>query len=148
MSDIPRHTMETLLISCDHAGYALKEHLKTAIAELPWRDLGPNSDASVDYPDYADRLVKEMSWPQTVGVLICGSGQGICMRANRYKQIRAALCWTEEVARLARSHNDANVLCLPGRSLDFELCERILITFLDTPFEGGRHAERVKKLGL
>lgn len=142
-----RDKMEKLLVASDHAGVPLKDHLLKAIPELPWVDLGVSSiSQSVDYPDYADLLCRQIHAPNIVGVLICGSGQGMAIRANRYRHIRAALCWDDSMAGLARAHNDANVLCLGSRTMDHSLCERILLTFLDTPFEGGRHTGRVEKL--
>lgn len=144
MSAIPRK----ILVASDHAGLEMKNHLITRFPELHWHDLGTQSDESVDYPDYAAKLADEMKASEegTMGVLVCGSGQGMCIKANRFPYIRAALCWTEEVARLAREHNDANVLCLAGRLTAFPISEKILITFLQTAFSGGRHQRRVEKL--
>lgn len=142
-----RSAMKKLLVACDHGGLELKEHLLSRVSELPWEDLGVYSRDSVDYPEVADRLCPLVKPPEVIGVLICGSGQGMAMRANRYGQVRAALCWNDHMAQLARNHNDANVLCLGGRVLDFTACERILITFLDSAFEGGRHSRRVEQLG-
>ncbi len=139
-----------IFVGSDHAGFALKSDLIKQFPDLPWRDLGTNSDESVDYPDYADRVVnamKEHGIDTSVGVLLCGSGQGMAIRANRYSFIRAALCWNEEIARLSRAHNDANVLCLPSRFIEPSAACVILAEFLNTPFEGGgRHERRVKKL--
>lgn len=139
---------ETIYIASDHAGLELKRHLIGRFPFLPWKDLGTNSTDSVDYPDYAGKLAKEMehNLKNSVGILVCGSGQGMAMKANRYPFIRAALCWNEEIAELARSHNDANVLCLAGRHTVFPVAERIVDVFLKTPFEGGRHQGRVDKL--
>lgn len=142
---LPDH-LEHIAVACDHAGLELKEHLKKHLVDLPWQDFGTHSGDSVDYPDYADKVCSVVKLPVTFGVLICGSGQGMAIRANRHNHIRAALCWHEEIARLARAHNDANVLCLGARTMDFKVCERILTTFLTTAFEGGRHASRVEKL--
>ncbi|MCX7674865.1 MAG: RpiB/LacA/LacB family sugar-phosphate isomerase, partial [Bdellovibrionaceae bacterium] len=113
-------------------------------------DLGTTEGmTSVDYPDYADKLAVALQKdPQGVGVLVCGSGQGMCMRANRYPHLRAALVWSKEVARLARAHNNANVICLGGRLTPPEEAWSWLQVFLDTPFDGGRHEQRVQKLGL
>lgn len=146
MSQLPRDLLKILYVACDHAGLELKEHLQKAITELPWNDLGTYSKESVDYPDYAAKLCPLIEGPGSLGVLICGSGQGMAIRANRFPHIRAALCWSNEVARLARAHNDANVLCLAGRLTDLKSAEEILMTFLSTPFEGGRHQQRVEKL--
>ena len=138
--------VETIYIASDHAGFSLKKKLIQEYGALPWKDLGPFNDDSVDYPDFADRLAVELKKESERGILICGSGQGMAMRANKYPHIRAALCWNEESAYLAREHNDANVLCLAGRLLDHELCEKIFSIFLQTPFAGGRHQRRVDKL--
>lgn len=136
-----------ILIASDHAGVELKAQLLNANPSLAWGDLGPTDNQSVDYPDYADKLAQELqSTADDVGVLICGSGQGMAIRANRYPHIRAALCFTEEMAQLARSHNNANVLCLGSRFTSPELAQKILSKFLSTPFEGGRHERRVNKL--
>lgn len=137
-----------IYIACDHGGWDLKNHLIQKFPQLPWQDLGTHSSDSVDYPDYAAKLCEQLKneIPNAVGILVCGSGQGMAIRANRYPFIRAALCWSEEVARLAREHNDANVLCLAGRLTQFNESERIVETFLKTNFEGGRHQRRVDKL--
>lgn len=141
-----RDQMKKLLIAADHAGLELKEHLKQATPEFPWEDLGTHSAESVDYPDFAQKLAIKVAPPEVIGVLICGSGQGMAIGANRFNHVRAALCWNEDMARLAREHNDANVLCLGSRYLDNSTAEKILLTFLDTPFAGGRHQRRVDKL--
>jgi ribose 5-phosphate isomerase B len=133
--------------ACDHAGFALKVRLMNLFPDYKWHDLGSFSEESVDYPDYAEKLAAAMkARPTDLGLLICGSGQGMAIKANRYPWIRAALCWNEEVARMARQHNHANVLCLAGRLIDAELNEKILTAFFSTPFEGGRHQRRVDKL--
>ncbi len=117
---------------------------------LKVKDLGPLTEASVDYPEFAHLLCEEMkphaSDPHTLGVLICGSGQGMAIAANRHSHIRAALCWSVEVAKLSRSHNNANVLCLPSRFVTDDLALEILNVFLSTEFEGGRHERRVAKI--
>jgi ribose 5-phosphate isomerase B len=133
-------------IACDHGGLELKNSILEKFPHLNWKDFGTNDAASVDYPDFAAQVTAAVRKPGDVGILICGSGQGMAMRANREKHIRAALCWTPEVARLARSHNDANVLCLGGRLLAHDLALEIVDVFLTTAFEGGRHANRVNKL--
>ena len=137
-----------LFIASDHAGFQTKNKLKERFSSLQWVDLGCNSDSSVDYPDFADKLALEIkeTAPKSRGVLICGSGQGMAMRANKYSHIRAALCWNEEVAILSREHNDANILCLGARLTPPDLCEKILQAFLDTKFIGNRHSQRVDKL--
>lgn len=135
-----------LLIAADHAGFELKEQLKKARPDLPWEDLGPFTADRVDYPDYAYKVAKRISNDGGRGVLICGSGQGMMIGANRFPKVRAALPWTSEIAELSRSHNDANVLCLAARFTTFETAKEMLKVFLTTDFEGGRHAERVTKL--
>jgi len=139
---------KNIFVASDHAGLELKRHLIGRFPFLPWKDLGTMSSESVDFPDYAEKLCLELkpNLKDSVGVLICGSGQGMAMRANRFPFIRAALCFSEELAKLAREHNDANVLCLGGRVTVFPIAERILDTFVKTPFEGGRHQRRVDKL--
>ena len=111
-------------------------------------DLGTHTDQSVDYPDYANLLCDEVLKNKGLGILICGSGQGMAIRANKFKKIRAALCWSPEIAKLSREHNDANVLCLSGRHIAIETNFNIVETFLNTSFLGGRHLQRVEKLCL
>lgn len=138
-----------IAIAADHAGYALKRALGTVLADMGCHvvDLGTEGEESVDYPDYAARLAATLSRGEAgAGVLVCGSGIGMSIAANRHPGIRAALCGTVEMARLARQHNDANVLVLGGRLTDLETAAACLRTFLATPFEGGRHARRVAKL--
>jgi ribose 5-phosphate isomerase B len=143
-----------IFIASDHAGFLKKqkvidfleeEFLKTHQYEVV--DLGPQNEDRTDYPDYADKVIAEMKKnPTAVGVLLCGSGQGMAMRANKYPFVRAALCWNEESAQLSRTHNDANVLCLGSRLLPDSDLFAALKVFLKTPFEGGRHADRVRKI--
>ena len=139
---------KTIFIASDHAGLEMKNHLIGRFPFLPWKDLGTFSNDSVDYPDYAKALGEEMlkNADNTLGVLICGSGQGMAIRANRFPHIRAALAWNEEIAELSRQHNNANVLVLAGRHTPFPVAEKILNAFLSTDFEGGRHQKRVDKL--
>ena len=138
--------IKTLWIASDHAGFDLKQFLLKSHPTLPWKDLGPETDDRVDYPDFAAKLTEVLNPETDMGVLVCGSGQGMAIKANRNPKIRAALCWTEQIAELSRAHNNANVLCMGSRVLKHELCSEILKTFLSTPFEGGRHADRVNKL--
>ena len=141
--------MEKIGIGSDHAGYDLKELLKEILKEKGYEitDYGPDSDASTDYPEYAHLLANGLNTGSVQrGILICGSGNGIGMTANKHNGIRAALCWTEEIAELARLHNDANVLSLPARFIDTDLAKDIMNTFLNTDFEGGRHQRRVDKI--
>jgi ribose 5-phosphate isomerase B len=142
--------MTRLLIASDHAGLPLKEHLKTLgkALEIEWIDLGTTNESSVDYPDFAEKLAKELlAGKAALGVLVCGSGQGMAIKANRFKGIRAALAWDQTVARLSREHNNSNILCLGSRLIPFGLAEEILKTWIATPFAGGRHQGRVDKLG-
>jgi ribose 5-phosphate isomerase B len=138
-----------LVLASDHAGFALKEKLKGSLERLGVRyeDAGPRSPDPVDYPDYAKKVAAKVSRGEAErGLLVCGSGQGMAMAANRFRGVRAALPFDEDSARLSREHNDANVLALGGRVLDAERAERILKVWLETPFAGGRHAERVRKI--
>jgi ribose 5-phosphate isomerase B len=136
-----------LFIASDHAGFVRKEELKAKFHEIEWKDLGTDGEVSVDYPDYADRVASKVSNTGGKGVLICGSGQGMAIRANRHPKVRAALAWNAEIAKLARQHNDANILCMGARTMDLDTCVAMLKSFLETPFEGGRHDARVRKLG-
>lgn len=141
---------ETVAIAADHAGYELKSALVPALEELGLRvlNLGTSSGHSVDYPDFAQALAEALTAGRAArGVLICGSGIGMSMAANRHPGIRAALCHDGLTARLARQHNDANVLVLGGRLIGIETARDCLASFMGTPFEGGRHARRVAKLG-
>jgi len=139
----------TVPIAADHAGYALKEHLKGYLSKLGHTalDLGTHSTDSMDYPDVAHplaRLIDSGQYP--LGIIICGSGNGVNMTANKYAGVRSALCWDEPLARLARQHNNANVLALPARFMTEAQAEACCATFLNTDFEGGRHATRVDKI--
>jgi ribose 5-phosphate isomerase B len=138
-----------LLIAADHAGFELKEEIKKSLDRrgVPYRDLGTGSADSVDYPDFAHRLAEAVGRGDAErGVLVCGSGQGMAMAANRHQGVRAALALDEESARLSREHNDANVLSLGARLTPPDRAERILDVFLATPFAGGRHERRVAKI--
>lgn len=140
---------ETILIAADHAGFELKEKLETELKKLGYdvRDLGTNSADSTDYADYAHPLAKEVSEGRAKrGVLLCGTGLGMSYVANRYPNVRAAVTWSPEVAELARSHNDSNVLVLPARFVTDDEAVKILRKWLETPFEGGRHERRVVKI--
>jgi ribose 5-phosphate isomerase B len=109
-------------------------------------DLGTNSADSTDYPDFAHAVARAVASTNGVGVLLCGSGNGVAMAANKHADIRAAVCWNEEIARLARQHNDANIICIPARFVSKELTEKMTELFLSTGFEGGRHQRRVQKI--
>lgn len=136
-------------IASDHAGFEAKENVKEILEELGQtaEDLGTYSDESVDYPDFAVKVAEDVnSGNHSRGILICGSGQGVCMTANKYPNIRAALAYDEESAVMSRKHNNANVLCLPGRKLTSTELKQIVEAWLDTDFEGGRHERRTNKI--
>ena len=138
-----------IAIGCDHAGVELKNalisHLETQ--QLQVTDFGTNSSDSVDYPDYAHPVATSVEQHENqFGILICGSANGVCMTATKHAGIRAALCWKEEIAVLARQHNDANIICLPARFMTEEEAIRCVDQFLQTSFEGGRHQNRVNKI--
>lgn len=132
-------------VACDHAGLPLKKALME-LHSLEWVDLGTMTEDSVDYPDYANKLAKEIKDEKSFGLLICGSGQGVAIAANRHPHIRAAVCWNEEITKLSREHNNANVLCLGARLIPEDQALKIINVFLNTDFLGGRHARRVEKL--
>lgn len=134
-------------IASDHGGYALKESLKRHFAALPLTDLGTDSDESVDYPDFAAALAQRVAGGEFErGILICGSGVGISIAANKIKGIRAALCHNAYTAEMARRHNDANIIAMGGRVVDEKTAAEMVDIFLKTEFEGGRHARRVEKI--
>jgi len=140
---------ETIPIASDHAGFELKEKLRRELEKLGYdvEDFGTSSPASTDYADYAHPLAREVSEGQAKrGVLLCGTGLGMSYAANRYPHVRAAVAWSPEIAELARRHNDANVLVLPARFVSEEDGVKILKTWLETPFDGGRHVRRVEKI--
>lgn len=139
--------MQQIHIGSDHAGFDLKEHLKTRLGDR-YRivDYGPATSESVDYPDYAHPVANGVSKEGGLGILICGSANGVAMTANKHVGIRAAICWLAEIAVLARQHNDANVLCIPARFVTEQEADKIVDSFLETGFEGGRHENRVKKI--
>jgi ribose 5-phosphate isomerase B len=142
-------TQETVAVAADHAGFPLKETLKGDLAARGFNilDLGTDGPASVDYPDFANRMADALKRGAVArGVVVCGTGIGISIAANRHKHVRAALCSDATAARLARQHNDANVLALGARLIGEEVARECLKVFLETPFEGGRHASRVAKL--
>src|SRR3954464_10441998 len=142
---------EKILIASDHAGFQLKEALERALDDLGFDvdDLGTDSTESTDYADYAHPLARRVSSGEAHrGVLLCGTGLGMSYTANRYPRVRAAVAWNTDVAKLARQHNDSNVLVLPARFLSEEQGLEILKAWLETPFEGGRHARRVDKIEL
>ncbi len=141
--------MTKISIGCDHAGFEYKEQLKAYLTQQGYHvnDHGTYSLDSVDYPDFAHLVAADATNNQAdFGILICGSGNGVCMAANKHQQVRAALCWNVELGKLARQHNNANVLCLPARFISYELAQDIATAFLTTEFEGGRHLNRVNKI--
>ena len=141
---------KTLVLASDHAGYDLKENIKTYLESNNFniKDLGPFNEDSVDYPDYGNMLGKFiLENKNSIGIAICGSGIGISIALNRMLGIRAALCSNEEIAKLSRNHNDANVLVLAGRFINLKKSSSIIDIFLKESFEGGRHERRVNKLG-
>jgi ribose 5-phosphate isomerase B len=142
-----------IIIASDHAGYEMKHwliHHFSSFIDVQWMDLGPFNGESIDYPDYAHPLAEKVlqGGEGQLGILLCGSGNGVCMSANKHQGIRAALAWNEEISRLARQHNDANVLCIPARFVDKDEVEKIVQVFISTSFEGGRHQNRVDKIKI
>ncbi len=136
-------------IASDHAGLEAKEIAKKVVEKLGFMpvDFGTHSPDSVDYPEFAVLVAKKVdSGEHESGILICGSGQGMCMTANKFPNVRAALVYTPEVAKLSKEHNNANVICLPGRLLNEEQITEILKAWLSSEFEGGRHQRRVTKI--
>lgn len=140
---------DTIALACDHAGYLLKEEVKKHLASNGYdtKDFGTFSEESVDYPDFAHQLGSAINKGEFKrGIVICGSGNGVQMTVNKYPNVRCALCWNEEIASLARQHNDANVISLPARFIPVSTALRIVDIYLNTPFEGGRHQRRVDKI--
>ncbi|MEI6882365.1 MAG: ribose 5-phosphate isomerase B [Bacteroidota bacterium] len=138
-----------LAIGCDHAGFEYKEAIKNMLNEMGHevKDFGTYSTESMDYPDTAHPVALSVeSKENELGILICGSANGVAMAANKHQGIRAAICWQDELSKLARTHNDANIVCLPARFINLDLAKQITQTFISTPFEGGRHANRVNKI--
>lgn len=136
-----------LAIGCDHAGFSLKEFIKSNFNEIDWLDKGCYSADSVDYPDFAHAVARSIEDKETeLGILICGSGNGISIAANKHADIRAAIAWKPELASLARQHNDANILSLPARFISELEAIEIVKAFLEASFEGGRHQARVDKI--
>jgi ribose 5-phosphate isomerase B len=141
--------MNKIGLAGDHAGYEYKSRLIKTLEDLGYeiKDYGPYSAESADYPDFVHPLCSGIEAGDVEkGILICGSGNGVAITANKHQGIRAALCWNEELAALSRQHNDANVLALPARFIPFDLASRLAEIFLITEFEGGRHATRVNKI--
>lgn len=141
--------LRKIAIGGDHAGFVLKRAVAGYLVEQGYQvhDFGPDSEESADYPDHVHPLSGAVETGECdLGIVICGSGNGVSITANKHRGIRAALCWMPEIAKLARAHNDANVLALPGRFIETERALETVKAFLDTPFEGGRHQRRVGKI--
>lgn len=140
---------DKIAIGGDHAGFEFKSKLIQKLEDLGYKvkDFGPFSEASVDYPDFVHPLSSAVEQGEyELGIVICGSGNGVAITANKHQGIRAALCWNEELSALARQHNNANVLAIPARFVSYDLAEKMVETFLTTDFEGGRHQNRVGKI--
>ena len=141
--------MKTIFISSDHAGFKLKETIKEYLRnkKVEFEDLGPTDGRSVDYPDYAHKVAKKVKLNKTnVGILVCGSGTGMNIAANKHKNIRAAQCFNLKSTKLSRLHNDANIITLGSRLITKKNALRFISVFLNTKFDGGRHLKRVKKI--
>lgn len=135
-------------IGCDHAGFELKEKVVEYLVEQGYavEDYGTYSLDSVDYPDFGHKVAAHVTKNKNLGIVICGSGNGINMTVNKHQEIRSALCWMPEIAKLARQHNDANIIAIPARFVSDEIAFEMVDLFLATEFEGGRHANRVNKI--
>lgn len=141
--------MPKIAIGADHAGFELKEKVTDWLKRsgFEYKDYGTYSSESADYPDFAHPVASAVESKEfDLGILICGSANGVAITANKHQGIRAAICWLEELASLAREHNDANIVCLPARYISSDLAMKIVDKFLNTAFEGGRHERRVKKI--
>lgn len=139
----------TLAIGSDHAGFEYKEQLKKWLEKngYAFKDFGTHSTESADYPDFAHPVAEAVEKKEfDLGLLLCGSANGVAITANKHQGIRAAICWLEELAALARQHNNANIVCIPARYVSYDVAEKILSKFLHTDFEGGRHEKRVNKI--
>lgn len=137
-----------IALGADHAGFSYKEMLKTYLGnQYELKDFGAYDNLSVDYPDFAHPVAMAVESKEfDLGILICGSGNGVCITANKHQGIRAALCWNAELATLAKRHNNANILCIPGRFVSEYVAQQMATVFLKTEFEGGRHQNRVNKI--
>lgn len=135
----------------DHAGFEMKEYIKQVLDArgLSYKDFGTHTADSCDYPDFAHPMATAVEAGEVYpGIAVCGTGNGIAITLNKHQGIRAALCWQADIAQLARAHNDSNVLVLPGRFISEEEASKVVDTFLDTSFEGGRHQRRIDKIPL
>ncbi|MGC4233934.1 MAG: ribose 5-phosphate isomerase B [Niabella sp.] len=140
-----------IAIGSDHAGFEMKEFVISFIEgkDLNFKDFGPSSSDAVDYPDFAHPVANAVeSGEYALGILLCGSGNGVAIAANKHRGIRAALCWDDEIAALARKHNNANILCIPARFISEDTAGEMIDMFLNTAFEGGRHEDRVNKIAV
>jgi len=139
-----------IVIGCDHAGFNLKEYLiKELASTVDFVDKGTHNDESVDYPDYAHAVSNSIELGEyDFGILICGSANGVAIAANKHPNVRAAICWMDEISKLARAHNNANIICLPARYISKEEALKSVKSFLETDFESGRHLKRVDKINL
>lgn len=138
-----------IAIGCDHAGFDCKEDLISMLEaeKMPIKDFGTFDKSSVDYPDFVHPVALAVENGEAAfGVLLCGSGEGVCITANKHQGIRAALCWEEEIAELSRKHNNANIICIPARFVSDGKAEKMLDVFMNTAFEGGRHQNRIEKI--
>ena len=137
----------SIAIGADHAGFEYKSMLIDFLKDYTIKDFGTYSADSVDYPDFAHPVASAVENAEyTIGILICGSANGVAMTANKHQEIRAAICWNEELAELARTHNNANILCIPARFTSKEDAKNICLKFIHSEFEGGRHSNRVNKI--
>ena len=146
---MPFDQTRPIAIGSDHAGFDYKQELIKWLLEKGWqvKDLGVSENRSVDYPDYAHPVAETVENGESAfGILLCGSGNGVNMTANKHQGIRSALCWNSDVARLVRQHNDANIICMPARFISLDLAKQLVDLFIATPFEGGRHATRIGKM--
>lgn len=137
-------------VGADHAGFEYKQTIIDFLKKnnIPYKDYGTNSPDSVDYPDFAHPVASAVqNGEAAAGILVCGSANGVAITANKHQSVRAAITWQEEIAALARQHNDANVICLPARYVSTDDALKMITTFLATEFEGGRHEKRVNKIG-
>jgi ribose 5-phosphate isomerase B len=141
--------LKKIFISSDHAGFTLKESIKIFLKKKGYKysDLGPSNDSRVDYPDFAHKVAKKVKTNKNnVGILVCGSGMGMNITANRHKNIRAAQCFNLKSTKLSRLHNDANIITLGSRLLKNKIVMQLINVFLTTKFEGGRHKKRINKI--
>jgi len=140
---------KTIVIGADHAGFEYKESLKKSLEKKGWtvQDYGTDSEASMDYPDVVHKLASHINQnPGQLGILICGSGNGVAITANKYKNVRAGLAWNTNITKLVRQHNKANILAIPARFVSKRMASMMVSSFLTTEFEGGRHQRRVDKI--